>query len=35
MNHPYRVVIEGDEQTNFSAYSPDVPGVVATGSTSE
>jgi len=35
MNHPYRVVIEGDEQTNFSAYSPEVPGVVATGSTSE
>jgi len=35
MNTRYRVVIEGDEQTNYSAYSPDVPGVVATGPTRE
>jgi len=31
MSDRYLVVIEGDEQTNFSSYSPDVPGVVATG----
>lgn len=31
MTQRYLVVIEGDEHTNFSAYSPDVPGVVATG----
>jgi predicted RNase H-like HicB family nuclease len=28
-------VIEGDEGENFSAYSPDIAGVVATGSTRE
>jgi ABC-type lipoprotein export system ATPase subunit/predicted RNase H-like HicB family nuclease len=31
----HRIVVEGDETTNFSAYSPDVPGVVATGATRE
>jgi predicted RNase H-like HicB family nuclease len=31
----YRVIIEGDETTNYSAYSPDIPGVVATGATRE
>ena len=31
----YLVVIEGDETTNFSAYCPDLPGVVATGATAE
>jgi predicted RNase H-like HicB family nuclease len=29
----YLIVIEGDDQTNFSAYCPDLPGVVATGAT--
>jgi predicted RNase H-like HicB family nuclease len=29
----YLIVIEGDGQTNFSAYCPDLPGVVATGAT--
>lgn len=29
----YRIVVEGDDSTNYSAYSPDVPGVVATGAT--
>ncbi len=34
---PYRylIVIEGDGKTNYSAYSPDVPGVAATGATRE
>ena len=31
----YVVVIEGDEQVGFSSYSPDLPGVVAAGSTRE
>lgn len=31
----HRIVIEGDDSTNYSAYSPDVPGVVATGATRE
>ncbi|MGZ8750685.1 MAG: type II toxin-antitoxin system HicB family antitoxin [Pseudonocardia sp.] len=31
----YLVVVEGDGQTNYSAYCPDLPGVVATGSTVE
>jgi predicted RNase H-like HicB family nuclease len=31
----YLIVVEGDESTNFSAYSPDLPGVVATGATRE
>ena len=29
----YLIVIEGDGTTNYSAYSPDVPGCVATGAT--
>ncbi len=35
MSDRYLIVIEGDEATNFSAYSPDLPGVVATGATRE
>ena len=31
----YVVVIEGDEPVGFSSYSPDLPGVVAAGSTRE
>jgi ABC-type glutathione transport system ATPase component len=31
----HRIVVEGDDATNYSAYSPDVPGVVATGATRE
>lgn len=31
----HRIIVEGDEESNFSAYSPDLPGVVATGSTRE
>jgi len=27
----YLIIIEGNRETNFSAYSPDVPGVAATG----
>ncbi len=29
----YTVIIEGSPQEGFGAYSPDVPGVVATGKT--
>ena len=29
----YVVVFEGDDQAGFSAYSPDLPGVVAAGDT--
>lgn len=29
----YVIVIEGDGSTNYSAYAPDLPGVVATGDT--
>jgi predicted RNase H-like HicB family nuclease len=29
----YIVVFEGDAETGFSAYSPDLPGVVAAGDT--
>ena len=29
----YIVVFEGDDETGFSAYSPDLPGVVAAGET--
>jgi predicted RNase H-like HicB family nuclease len=29
----YVVVFEGDEEAGFSAYSPDLPGVVAAGDT--
>jgi predicted RNase H-like HicB family nuclease len=28
----YVVVFEGDEKSGYSAYSPDLPGVVAAGS---
>lgn len=35
MSKRYLVGIDGDDSTNFSAFSPDVPGVVATGSTRE
>jgi len=31
----YLIVIEGDGSTNYSAYCPDLPGVVATGNTIE
>ena len=31
----YLIVIEGDGETNYSAYSPDLPGVAATGATRE
>jgi len=33
--HRYLIVIEGDEETNYSAYSPDIAGVVATGGSGE
>lgn len=29
----YLIVIEGDGSTNYSSYSPDLPGVAATGAT--
>jgi predicted RNase H-like HicB family nuclease len=29
----YVVVFEGDEQSGYSAYSPDLPGVIAAGDT--
>ena len=31
----YVVVFEGDEQSGYSAYCPDLPGVVAAGATRE
>ena len=31
----YVIVIEGNGSTNYSAYAPDLPGVVATGDTPE
>jgi predicted RNase H-like HicB family nuclease len=31
----YAIVIEGDGSTNYSAYAPDLPGVVVTGDTLE
>jgi predicted RNase H-like HicB family nuclease len=31
----YLIVIEGAEGANYSAYAPDLPGVVATGATRE
>jgi len=31
----YLIVIEGDGTTNYSAYSPDLAGCVATGDTPE
>jgi predicted RNase H-like HicB family nuclease len=33
MTHRYLIVVEGDGSTNYSAYSPDVPGVAAVGAT--
>jgi predicted RNase H-like HicB family nuclease len=33
--HRYLIVVEGDDATNYSAYSPDIPGVAATGATRE
>jgi len=29
----YIVVFEGDDESGYSAYSPDLPGVVAAGDT--
>jgi predicted RNase H-like HicB family nuclease len=29
----YLIVIEGNEETNFSAYAPDLPGCVAAAET--
>ena len=29
----YVVVFEGDDESGYSAYAPDLPGVVAAGST--
>jgi predicted RNase H-like HicB family nuclease len=29
----YVVVFEGDDESGYSAYSPDLPGVVAAGQT--
>jgi predicted RNase H-like HicB family nuclease len=29
----YVVVFEGDEESGYSSYSPDLPGVVAAGET--
>jgi predicted RNase H-like HicB family nuclease len=31
----YLIIIEGDGTTNYSAYCPDLPGVIATGPTTE
>jgi predicted RNase H-like HicB family nuclease len=31
----YLIVIEGDDSAGFSAYAPDLPGVVATGASRE
>jgi predicted RNase H-like HicB family nuclease len=31
----YVVVFEGDDESGYSAYSPDLPGVVAAGETRE
>jgi predicted RNase H-like HicB family nuclease len=31
----YLIIIEGNGGTNYSAYSPDLPGCVATGGTKE
>jgi predicted RNase H-like HicB family nuclease len=33
LTHRYLIVVEGDGSTNYSAYSPDVPGVAAVGAT--
>ncbi|HEY9240378.1 MAG TPA: type II toxin-antitoxin system HicB family antitoxin [Streptosporangiaceae bacterium] len=29
----YVVVLEGDDESGYSAYAPDLPGVVAAGAT--
>jgi len=29
----YVIVVEGDDESGYSAYSPDLPGVVAAAST--
>ena len=31
----YTVILEGDAKRGFSAFSPDVPGVYATGATAK
>jgi len=31
----YLIIIEGNGERNYSAYSPDIPGVAAAGSTQE
>ncbi len=31
----YIVVFEGDDESGYSAYSPDLPGVIAAGGTLE
>ena len=31
----YVVVFEGDDESGYSSYSPDLPGVVAAGDTRE
>jgi predicted RNase H-like HicB family nuclease len=31
----YLIVIEGDDDAGFSAYAPDLPGCVATGTSQE
>lgn len=31
----YLILIEGDRSSNYSAWSPDLPGCVATGATVE
>jgi len=33
--HRYLIVVEGDGEANYSAYSPDVAGVAAAGATRE
>jgi predicted RNase H-like HicB family nuclease len=33
--HRYLILIEGGPPSNFSAWSPDIPGCVATGDTLE
>ncbi len=35
MTHRYLIIVEGHDSTNYSAYSPDVPGVAAVGATRE
>jgi predicted RNase H-like HicB family nuclease len=31
----YLILIEGSEETSYSAYAPDLPGCIATGATRE